>query len=192
MHIVSNELVWDIFKPGDYMGKAFMIALQANCPVLVHFGSGGPFKVPKSFDFNPKDKDGKIVLGDLTIPDLPANTADDKQWQYSMLDKGSIGTSPDVIDVMWWWTLGTKADYDEPHYMTNVVPGKDNVVDSPHGPFPPGWVRAPGMNCDYTIIPEDVDHEYQYIIFYEDIDVEACDSEGKYFDAFVITIVPDP
>jgi len=192
MHIVNNELVWDVFKPGDYMAKAFMVGLQANCPVLIHFGSGA-FPAPTGFEFDPTNKDGHILFGDKEIDDTPENAVEDKEWLYSMLNKGSEGTPPDVIDVMWWWVQGTQADWDDPHYMTNAVPAKDNVVPSPHGPFPTGWVRAPEMNCDYTIVPDTEElHEGKYIIFYEDINIETCDSEGKYFDEFVITIVPDP
>lgn len=200
MHIVSKDMVWDVFKPGDYMSKAFMIALKANCGVLIHFGSGGPFPVPESFDFDPDDKDGEIVMGPYTVEDVPGKTIDDKQWQYSMLKKEiGKGTPPDVIKTMYWWTQGDIDDWNDPHLMTNLVPDKDNVVDSPHGPFPTGWVLAPTMNCDYTIVPE-VDpvtgdpelHFGKYIIFYEDIYIDDCVSEGKYFDEFVITIVPDP
>jgi len=193
MHIVSNEMVWDVFKPGDYMSKAFMIGLKANCGVLIHFGSGGPFPVPANFVFDPLDKNGHIEFVDYSVPITPEKTVDDKQRLYSMLKEGLPGTPPDVVETMYWWVQGDLDDWNDPHYMTNLVPAKDNVVDSPHGPFPTGWVRAPDMNCDYTIVPDEVLlHEGKYIIFYEDIELDECVSEGKYFDEFVITIVPDP
>jgi len=193
MHIVSNEMVWDVFKPGDYMSKAFMIGLKANCGVLVHFGAGGPFPVPVSFEFDPLDKNGHIVLDDYSVPDVPENAVDDKQRLYSMLKEGLPGTPPDVVNTMYWWVQGTQADWDDPHFMTNEVPDKDNVVTSPTGKPPTGWVKAPDLNCDYTIYPDSEEmHKGKYIIFYEDIDIGECVSEGKYFDEFVITIVPDP
>ena len=192
MVIWNNDIVWDVFKPGDYMGKVFMLSLQANCPVLIHFGSG-TFPAPVGFKFDPYDKDGEIIIEDVTIPDTDANSADNKWWQYSMLKDTNTGTPPDEIEVMYWWEQGTVDDWNDPHHVTTTVPDKDNVVDSPKGPFPAGWVKAPGLNCDYTIIPDtDELHTAKYIMFYEDINVEVCDSEGKYFDEFVITIVPDP
>lgn len=192
MVIWNNDIVWDVFKPGDYMGKVFMLYLQANCPVLIHFGSG-TFPAPIGFDFDPLDKDGKIISGEVTIPDTGPTSADNKWWQYSMLKETNIGTFPDEIEVMYWWEQGTVDDWLDPHYVTTTVPLKTNVVDSPKGPFPAGWVKAPTLNCDYTIIPDSLElHDAKYIMFYEDINVEPCDSEGKYFDEFVITIVPDP
>ena len=190
IHFNQTRLIWDVFKPGNYMAKAFIIGLQANTPVLIHFGAG-TFKTPDAFV---DGQDGKITFRDETKEGEDAAFGDKKRL-YSLLDKPAdvSGTPPDVIDVMWWWVQGDVDDWDDPHYMTDAVPAKTNVVDSPKGPFPAGWVKAPNLNSDYTIVKDsDELHVAKFIVFYEDIEVEPCDSEGKYFDKFVISITPDP
>ena len=197
IHFNQTELIWDVFKPGNYMAKAFIIGLAANCAVHIHFGSG-TFDVPDVL-VDGQDN-GHIKFREETKPEELAVMIGDKEREYSLLSKESPGTPEDVIDVMWWWVQGSVEDWDEPHKMTAdgeqhpyKVPDKDNVVDSPHGPFPEGWVPADKMNCDYTVLKDsDKLHDAKYIVFYECIEVEPCDSEGKYLDEFVITIFPDP
>ena len=196
--VVINEtrLIWDVFKPGDYMSKAFVIAMQANCPVLIHFGNG-TFNVPTGFDL----ATNKIVVGPYEKEDDAKNKFEDKNRTGSLLpeEKAELsGTPPDVIEVWWWWVEGTQASWDDGHYMTETPPGKGadgRPIEgpSPEGGWPTAWVPAPDMNGDYTIIPDSEDlHVAKYIAFYEDILVEDCDSEGKYIDEFVISICPDP
>lgn len=193
--INQTRLIWDVFKPGNYMSKAFVMALQANCPVLIHFGSGKfPVEVPMAFDSGyPATMNGKIVTGPFEKPDTPENTFDDKKRIGSLLPKGNPGTDPDVVEVWWWWTQGTLKSWDEGHFMTETPPNKGDIGPSPTGAEPTQWVPAPEMNCDYTIINDSKElHDVKFISFYEDIYVEPCDSEGKYIDEFVITICPDP
>lgn len=192
IHFNQTLLIWDIFKPGNYMAKAFIIGLQANTPVLIHFGSG-TFDVPVAFEGG--QDNGHIVMGPITKPDVPEVTIGDKERVYSLIDKADAeaGTPPDVIDVMWWWVQGDIDDWNAPHLMTNAVPAKDNVVPSPSPGWPTGWVKAPTMNSNYTIVPDTEELHYgKYIVFYEDILVEPSDSQGKYLEKFVITICPDP
>ena len=42
-HISETHLTWDIFMPGDYMAKTFIIQLQANCPVQIMVIHQKPF-----------------------------------------------------------------------------------------------------------------------------------------------------
>ena len=187
--INETELIWDVFKPGNYMAKAFVIKLKANCPVHVHFGTFENLPVPDGFA---DGQDGMITWHPETKTG-DDNAFDNKQREYSMLGKELPGTPPDVIDVWWWWCDGSEADWINAHIMTNVVPDKGDIGPSPSGPFPTQWVPAPAMNCDYTVFQDTEDlHFGEYITFYEDIYVEDCDSEGKYIDKFAITIVPDP
>jgi len=182
-------LIWDVFKPGNYMAKAFVIKLKANCPVHVHFGTFTDLDVPIGFE---DGQDGMITWAEKT-KDGPENAFGNKEWDYSMLGKDLTGTPPDIIDVWWWWCDGSVDDWTNAHIMTNEVPDKGLTQDSPTGEFPDLWVAAPDMNCDYTVFEDTVDlHDGEYITFYEDIYVEDCDSEGKYIDEFAITMIPDP
>ena len=201
IHFNQTELIWDVFKPGNYMAKAFVIALAANCDVHIHFGEG-TFDVPDKLVDG--QENGHIGFREETKGG-PAVAIGDKERQGSLLGKEAPGTPPDVVDVWWWWVQGSVEDWDAPHIMTGdgeqhayTVPDKDNIVTSPHGPFPLGWVPADLMNCDFTIVRDILYdgiaklHFGKYIVFYEYIHVEPCDSEGKYLDDFVITIFPDP
>lgn len=189
--INQTNLVWDVFKPGNYMSKAFVLAIQANCPVLMHLGSG-TFNIPSGFD----PEENKITVEEYEKEDVPKNAFDDKWRTESLLPppKDELsGTPDDVIDVWWWWIETDAASWTDGHYMTETPPDKGVVVPSPEGGFPEGWVPAPVVNCDWTIIPDSEElHVGTYIAFYEDILVEECDSEGKYIDEFVISICPDP
>lgn len=192
VHFNETLLIWDIFKPGNYMAKAFVIWFRANCPVFIHFGHG-TFDVPVSFLGG--EDNGEIVLGPYTKTEVPEHCVGDKERQRSLLPKipPNPGTDPDVIDVMWWWTEGSVDDWNRSHLMTNVVPKKTEIGGCPAGTFPIKWVPASIMCSNYTVIPDTDDlHVGKYITFYEDIDVEYCDSEGKYLEEFVITICPDP
>lgn len=185
----ETKLIWDVFKPGNYMSKAFVMKVQANAPVLIHFGAGS---FPKPTGFTGGYDDGQITMGTAT-PTGTEFAFDDKPRTGSLLPKGNPGTTPDAIDVYWWWVVGTEESWTLGHFMTETPPDKLDIGPSPTGPFPTQWVPAPLMNSDFTIITDSDDlHEGIYISFYEDILVEECDSEGKYIDEFVISICPDP
>ena len=193
IHFNQTELIWDLFKPGCYMTKAFMIKLRANCPVQVHYGAG---TFPAPVDFEDGQEDGKIIIGTHEKEDVPENALGDKEYQYSLLTKPAdkTGTPEDVIDVYWWWKQGEVSDWDLPHEVTNVVPDQGKIAD-PFGDqeFPNGWVRAAAMNSMCTVIPDSEElHVNKYLVFYENLKVEPCDSEGKYLEEFVISICPDP
>jgi len=186
--ITQLHLTWDIFKPGDYMAKAFIVQLKANCPVQVHLGTG-TWLIP-----------GPLVDGKLNGHIDPvefAKEGDDNEWEDKIrvagllrdaegLQKNPEGTPPDEIEVRWTWyeVWGDKPDL---HFISDaelaLLPPKDE------------WKRAPDLNCT-SIIVDDSDElhepENYHIVFYEDVEIEQCDSEGKYQDLFAITVTPDP
>jgi len=186
--ITENHLTWDIFKPGDYMAKVFIVQLQANCPVQVHLGTGtwlipGPLVDGKL--------NGHIDLEDFT-KEGPDNEIEDKIRIAGLLrdaagaEKNPEGTPTDEIMVRYTWyeVWGEKPDL---HLISDaeldLLPPKDE------------WIPAPEMNCE-SIIVLDSDElhlpENYHVVFYEDVEIEPCDSEGKYQDLFAITITPDP
>lgn len=186
--ITEVHLTWDIFKPGDYMAKAFIVQLQANCPVQVHLGTG-TWLIPGRLI------DGKLN-GHIDLVEF-MKEGDDNEFQDKLrymgllrgidgAEKNPEGTFPDEIEVRWTWyeVWGDKPDL---HFISDeelaLLPPKDD------------WRRAPGLNCE-SIIVQDSDElhkpENYHLVFYEDVEIETCDSEGKYQDLFAITITPDP
>lgn len=186
-HFNETVLIWDVFLPGNYMSKAFVVSLAANCPVMIHFGAG-------TFDVPDRLLEG-YTDGSISTMEWEVDEDIDNKWRdYSLLGKDDIsGTPDDVIATKWWWEIGTVDDWDYSDEMTNTVPGKNTNASFPALGTPTGWVAAPDMNGQSCILEDSVClHEGIYLTFYEDIHVEVCDSEGKYLDEFTITICPDP
>ena len=179
-HISETHLTWDIFKPGDYMAKTFIIQIQANCDVLIHLG-GGTWEIPTAFEGGPQD--GHIVFGEFTKDDED-ELIGDKVRQYSLLCKDSEGTPPDEIVVRLWC------------YIAKDKPPAHEITDAEFGMMPPkaDWLLARDSNCTSISIPEceQLHYEDTNVVFFEDLEVERCDSEGKYLDVFAVTITPDP
>ena len=200
VHISETHLTWDIFKPGDYMAKTFIIQLKANCPVLIHMGSG-TWDVP--VEFVDGKENGHIVSGPITkegpISVVTAHgtfTDDDIGMEDKERERGLLydaegnpknpGTPPDEIEVrLWWYTA--HGDKPPAHEITAaefaLMPPKED------------WSLAKLQNCERIIIPDtDELHKLDntHVVFFEDLYVEQCDSEGKYQDIYAITITPDP
>ena len=181
--ITETHLTWDIFQPGDYMAKTFIIQLRANCPVQIHLG-GGTWDVPAEFVGGKEN--GHILPGPFT-KEGDDEMIGDKIREYSLLGKDEIsGTPPDEIEVRYYWytAYGEKPD-------TNAI------SDEEFADMPPkeDWPLGRDLNCEsITILDTEELHEegQTHVVFFEDLDVEACDSEGKYVDLFAITITPDP
>lgn len=187
-HITETHLTWDIFKPGDYMAKAFILQFQANCPVLVHLGEG-TWWIPSYFVGGPQN--GHIMPGPFTKkgPDVKI---EDKPRKYGLLrdpegkEKNPAGTPTDAIEVRYWYqiVLGDKpSEWKISPEELKALPPKDQ------------WIPAVGANSRSLIFPDtDMLHEPNkyHVVFYEDLLVEKCDSEGKYLDVFAITITADP
>ena len=181
--ITETHLTWDIFQPGDYMAKTFIIQLRANCPVQIHLG-GGTWDVPTEFVGGKEN--GHILPGPFT-KEGDDEMIGDKIREYSLLGKDEIsGTPPDEIEVRYYWYTA----YGE-------KPDTSTISDEEFADMPPkeDWPLGRDLNCEsITILDTEELHEegQTHIVFFEDLDVEACDSEGKYVDLFAITITPDP
>jgi hypothetical protein len=191
-HISETELIWDIFQPGTYMAKTFAFDFTANCAIRIHFG-GGTFEIPCTFEPDDADgfQNGHIDFCDWELPTDDDHQMGDKMWQYSMLSKGSPGTPPDEIEV-WWryfqhepgtiWDPCRILDWEFPYLVP--FPGTGGVD---------GWNRAPDLNCSFVDLEDsEALHEGKKFVFYEALDIDACDSEGKYLEKFALTIFPDP
>ena len=181
--ITETHLTWDIFQPGDYMAKTFIIQLRANCPVQIHLG-GGTWDIPAEFVGGKEN--GHILSGPFT-KEGDDEMIGDKIREYSLLGKDEIsGTPPDEIEVRYYWYTA----YGE-------KPDTSTISDEEFADMPPkeDWPLGRDLNCEsITILDTEELHEegQTHIVFFEDLDVEACDSEGKYVDLFAITITPDP
>lgn len=200
--ITETQLIWDIFKPGDYMAKTFMLQFKANCPVLVHLGSG-TWQIPDVFVGTYMPQDGHIEPGDftkegtVTLPygDPPYTNdigMEDKVRLYSLLGATEPEKSPNVSDeedkievrLWWYWKHGDK-------------PSTWQISTDEFGRMPPKgeWPLARNLNSTEIIIPDTNalhEHDNTHLVFFEDLFVEQCDSEGKYFEVFAITITADP
>jgi len=186
--ITETRLIWDIFKPGNYMAKTFIVQLKANCDVQVHLG-GGTWDIPARFVSEDEAgyQDGHIEFAPFT-KEGDDEEIGDKIRQYSLLNKESPGTPPDEIEVRWFWYV-THGDKPPPHEITaeefEIIPPKDD----------PKWVPASDLNCTSVTVEDSEDlHKPMntHLVFFEDLLVEQCDSEGKYLEVFAVTITPDP
>lgn len=172
------------------MAKTFIVQLQANTAVQVHLG-GGSWYIPGPLVDGKLNGHIDLVLFTEKEDDEDA-LIEDKERERGLLRDLELnyknpGTPDDFIDVRWAWyfTYGDKPDlhYIDDSELAQLPADKDD------------WTRASDLNCT-VIIVEDSDelHEPEnfHIVFFEDVEVEPCDSEGKYVDLFAITITPDP
>lgn len=178
--ISETKLIWDVFKPGCFMGKAFIIGVKSHARVQILFGSG-TIQVPGSFD----PAAGTVIWQDWTKSAIEEHMVEDKERAGSLLsNKNQEGTPPDTIDISYWWYVA----HEEPdHHVWDstieLVPGQNNV-----GPGPNRWKRASDMNGRVIII-RDI-NVWRYLVFFENLKVESSASEGKYFEQFSISIAP--
>jgi hypothetical protein len=176
-NVYERNVHWDIFKPGCYLGKSFQVFMAANTPIQVLFGAG-VLVFPIGFD----PELNEIVWDEDTFG-VPLT---DKIRIKSILGKiDNPGTPPDEIqECMWWYEADERPD---PHRITPdemaVLPlcGSPDwfCVDELNGMR---WVRAD---------TEDL-HTGRWVQFFENLQVETCDSEGKYYKEIYMTVCPDP
>lgn len=181
--ISETELIWDVFKPGSFMAKAFIIGVKAHGPVQVLFGSG-TIKIPDSFD----PAAHTVIWKDWTKPAIEENTVEDIERAGSLLsNKNEEGTPLDAINInYWWYVAGEKPDLHRwDSTVEPPVPAQSNI-----GPNPDQWKQASDMNGRVIII-RDIG-VWKYLVFFENLKVESSDSEGKYFEQFSISIAPTP
>jgi hypothetical protein len=201
----ETDLIWDIFKPGKYMSKGPLVSLKANCPVAAFVGSyasssgngrvawwitGSPkLQVPHSFD----PTTGKITWVDYGVPPHSDNTdaIENKPRTASLIkDDLSPGTPPDVIDMYWWgYTANSLTGISELEISSEElakIPGPDSADW-----YSPAELEDPAA---VELIEDSVPlHKGIYLISFEKLEVEDCDSEGKYYAEFTLFFAPaDP
>ena len=178
--ISESELIWDVFKPGCFMGKAFIIGVKSYFPVQILFGSG-TIKIPGGFDL----RNHTFIWKDWTRPTTGEYMMENMERKDSLFsNKNEEGSPPDTIDINYWWCFADeRPDLYEWNRAAEPVPVENNV-----GPNPDQWKRASDMNGQVIAIP-DID-VWKYLAFFENIKVENSDSEGKYFEQFSITVAP--
>jgi len=186
--ISESELIWDVFKPGCFMGKAFVIGVKFYFPVQILFGSG-TIKIPGGFDL----KNHTLIWKDWTRPATGEYMMENMERKDSLFsNKNKEGTPPDTIDISYWWYFADeKPDLYEWNPAAEPVPVENNV-----GPNPDQWKRASDVNSQVITIRntnvwrcKNV-QKWKYLTFFENIKVENSDSEGKYFEQFSITVAP--
>ena len=186
--ISESELIWDVFKPGCFMGKAFVIGVKSYFPVQILFGSG-TIKIPGGFDL----KNHTLIWKDWTRPTTEEYMMENMERKDSLFsNKNKEGTPPDTININYWWYFADeKPDLHEWNPAAEPVPVENNV-----GPNPDQWKRASDMNSQVITIRntnvwrcKNV-QKWKYLTFFENIKVENSDSEGKYFEQFSITVAP--
>lgn len=175
--VFERNLHWDIFKPGCFMGKSFQLFLRANTPIQVLFGCG-TMLFPVGFD--PVDNEiewdedefGECLTDKLRIKSILGKTA-------------NPGTPPDSLEeCMWWYEAPDRPD---PHRIN----AEELAMIPPCGDD--AWFCVDELNgMTWTFADSDDLHEGKWVQFFEELLVEFCDSEGKYYKEIFMTVCPDP
>jgi hypothetical protein len=183
IHLREKDIHWDLFKPYTFMGKTFQLWLQANTPIQILFGCG-EMMVPVAFD---------TVANEIQWGlHRESRCFTDKIRVKSILGKDppNPGTPPDEIaEYLWWYEFIPPRPGDEPD-PHRITPEELAILPPwPHA----DWRRAETLNGMVWIYDDTVElHEGWWTQFFEVLDVEECDSEGKYKKEIVLTIAPDP
>jgi hypothetical protein len=175
--VFERDIHWDIFKPGCYMGKTFQVFLKANTPIQILFGCG-TMTVPIGFD--PVDNEIEWITDDY------GECLTDKIRIKSILGiKDNPGTPPDEIEeCLFWYEADARPD---PHRINAA----EMAMIPPCGGL--GWNCAVDLNGTIWNYPDsDELHQGWWIQFFEELLVETCDSEGKYYKEIFLTVAPDP
>jgi hypothetical protein len=177
-NVYERNIHWDIFKPGCYMGKSFQVFMKANTPIQILFGCG-TMTFPVGFDEE---------LNEITwFTDDFGECLTDKIRIKSILGKdvNPDGTPPDEIEeCMWWYEADARPD---PH---RISPAELDRIP-PCGSA--GWHCADELNGVIWTYPDtDELHQGWWVQFFEELLVETCDSEGKYYKEIFLTVAPDP
>jgi hypothetical protein len=177
-NVYEREIHWDIFKPGIFMGKTFQVFMSANTPIQILFGCG-TIRVPEGFDPDANE----IIWKDYTEKECLT----DKIRIKSILGKTppNPGTPPDELaEYLWWYEADCRPN---PHVIS-----PDELARIPdYGDD--AWRHAPDLNGQVWIYPDsDQLHAGCWLQFFEYLEVQRCDSEGKYTKEIVLTVAPDP
>lgn len=176
-NVYERDLHWDIFKPGCFMGKAFQVFMRANTPIQILFGCGYMY-FPVGFD----PVENEIVWEE----DFFGQCLTDKIRIKSILGKvDNPGTPPDEIaECLWWYEAEERPD---PHVINDM----ELAAIPPCGDD--GWWCVDELNGMAWTYPDSEElHAGWWVQFFEELLVEHCDSEGKYYKEIHMTICPDP
>jgi len=157
--ISGTELIWDIFKPGRYMALGSVLRITSNVSVAILYGTGGP-----------NNALGPAVRTDSLLPKTASN------WE-----------TPD--DEIRLWATCLWGEPTSPHGGDpELVPAADRISTNPEDLFG-YWIDFVHLDGYQMKIPESEELKNGIgFSWYNVISVDACDSEGNYFEEFVITV----
>jgi len=161
--ISETEIIWDAFKPGDYMSLGSVLWIASNSDVTILYGTGGPDRAP-----GPAVREGSL------LPKTPGNP----------------GTPPDEIT---FWVTCVWGEPSSPHIGDpELLPPEDQWSSNPEDLFR-SWIRFDDLNTYQMKILKSAELENGIAFsHYHIINVDPCCSEGNYFDQFAITITIEP
>lgn len=157
--ISATELIWDVFKPGRYMSLGPVLRIASNVPVTILYGTGGPNSA-----LGPAMREGSL------LPKTPSN------W----------GTPPDEVRL---WATCLWGEPSSPHVGDpDLVPPDYRISNNPEDLFS-YWIDFVHLDGYQMEIPESEELKNGIgFSWYNVISVDPCDSEGNYFEQFIITI----
>jgi hypothetical protein len=175
--VFERDVHWDIFKPGCFMGKTFQVFMRANTPIQILFGCG-TLVFPVAFN----DTLNEIEWDD----DFFGECLTDKIRIKSILGKVvNPGTPPDEIEeCLWWYEAPNRPD---PHRISAA----ELAMIPPCG-HDDWWCVNELNGMIWTYPDTDQLHTGWWVQFFEELLVEFCDSEGKYYKEIHMTVCPDP
>ena len=157
--ISETELIWDIFKPGRYMSLGPVLRITSNVAVAILYGAGG-----QDTTLGPAIRTGSL---------LSKRTSN---W----------GTSDDEIRL---WATCLWGAPSSPHAGDpELVPPPDQISNNPEDLFE-YWINFVHLD-GYQMKLSESEELKKGIAFscYNMINVNPSNSEGNYFEQFIITI----
>lgn len=161
--ISENELIWDVFKPGNYMALGSVLRIASNVAVAILYGTGGPDSA-----LGPAVRNGSL------LPKTPSNP----------------GTPPDEIRL---WATCLWGEPSSPHVGDpELVPPIDQTSTNPGDLFG-YWIDFSYLDRYQMEISESEELKKGIAFsWYNVINADPSNSEGNYFEQFVITISAEP
>jgi len=161
--ISETEIIWDAFKPGDYMSLGSVLWIASNSDVTILYGTGGPDRA-----LGPAVREGSL------LPKTPGNP----------------GTPPDEITL---WVTCVWGEPSSPHIGDPELLPREYQTSTNPGDLFRSWIRFDHLDGYQMKISESAELENGIAFsHYNIIDVDPCCSEGHYFDQFAITISVEP
>ena len=157
--ISGTELIWDVFKPGRYMSVGPVLRIASNVAVEILYGTGGPNSA-----LGPAVRKGSL------LPKTPSN------W----------GNPDDEIRL---WTTCLWGEPSSPHVGDpELLPPANQISNNPGDLFG-YWIDFVHLDGYRMNIPESEQLKNGTAFsWYNMINVDPSNSEGSYFEQFIITI----